>query len=211
MSFSRQNIDRIRVAALVLVGLGLFVSLIAGYFFYQEFRKEYVTSWWGNENKNTNQLPSQNTTFLGNQISLHIVANDPNGSELDVRQGQNLRIQASGTIIWFNTTTNPRECCTKTASPDGYDISNLDNALKAQYAEDMKSYLCPTALKGALIARFNGGPWFLIGEKYNYKATKSGTLKFSVNEVKFVKSKYDWMDNSGEFLVKIETESNQNK
>jgi hypothetical protein len=57
--------------------------------------------------------------------------------------------------------------------------------------------ILPTAPIGTLIGRIDGGPWFVIGSKYNKKVDTSGRLFLLYNEV-------IWHDDTGGYQVNVE-------
>lgn len=122
-----------------------------------------------------------------------------------VKSGTTVKVSASGTAVWKNIPVgNPskyEEC-----GPDGTSSTASKLISKAEYMSNMDQYLCPTALKGQLIAKVGNGSWFPVGSNYKGEMTNDGNLVFAINDLDPAKQPVaeNWGDNSKGFQITVE-------
>lgn len=122
---------------------------------------------------------------------------------VSLKSGSKFRIQGSGTAVWKNipvgNPTKYEECGPSGTSPTGSPLMS-----KGEYFSNINDYLCPTALKGALIARVGNGAWFPVGKNYQGVTTRDGQLVLAVNDVDPAKQPLlNWNDNSKGFQATV--------
>lgn len=118
-----------------------------------------------------------------------------------LKAGTKLNIRGSGTAVWKNLVVgNPtkyEEC-----GPEGTSPTRSSLISKEDYYSNINQYLCPTALKGALIAKIGNGSWFAVGNNYTGEVTSDGVLTIAVNDLDPGKHPIlNWQDNSKGFAV----------
>jgi hypothetical protein len=152
-----------------------------------------------------NSQKTQTTSTPSSRQSVFVDAKNPNGvdSGIYVRAGSTLEVKASGRAVWKNIAVgNPtkyEECGPNGTPPD--DSSSYAGKL---YGADLHAYLCPTARKGALIAKVGDGPWFKVGNNFKGELNTSGRLIFAVNDVDIKQlHPFNWSDNDKGFQATV--------
>lgn len=145
------------------------------------------------------------STTAKSTSSVFVDAKDSDGVDSGVylKKGSTLEINGSGTAVWKDIPVgNPSKY--QEAGPEGTPPDNSDSWDGRLYGADLDKYLCPTANKGALIARIGNGPWFKVGKYYKGEVTRSGKLDLAVNDVDIKKlPEANWYDNKKGFTAAI--------
>ena len=117
--------------------------------------------------------------------------------------GRKFEIKGTGTAVWKNIPVgNPTKY--ESCGPEGTSPTASVKMTREEYFSNIGDYLCPTALKGALIAKIGNGAWFPVGKNFQGVAQNDGVLTLAVNDVDPQKqSTSNWADNGGGFSVAV--------
>lgn len=193
------------VAAVILVAALLFGNLALNTIVSASQTKQEDPTYSGSATSTSNPFTTSAapTTSKSSTVSTFVDAKAQNGvdSGIYLKKGSTLEIDASGTAVWKDIPIgNPSKY--QEAGPDGTPPDNTDSWDGRLYGADLNKYLCPTANKGALIAKIGNGPWFKVGKKYKGEITTSGKLFYGVNDVDVTKlPEANWYDNKKGFTV----------
>ncbi len=151
--------------------------------------------------------PSQGKVVAGTQ-KVFVDAKNYNGINAGyVSSGSKITITGSGTAVWKNINpgnpTRHEECGPGGTSPTGSPLISRE-----EYFSNINMYMCPTALKGALIAKIGDGSWFPVGPNYKGVASSSGNLLLAINDLDPSKANpsQNWSDNSKGFDTTVTVE-----
>ena len=150
--------------------------------------------------------PSQgNSTSSGSSIFVN--AKSYQGVQYGVvKNNSTLHIKGSGTSVWKNIPVgNPtkfEEC-----GPDGTSPTNSPLISKESYMSNINDYLCPLALKGALIGKIGDGKWFPVGSNYKEEVKQGGMLVLAINDLDPQKQSIsNWADNDKGIMAYVQNE-----
>jgi hypothetical protein len=121
---------------------------------------------------------------------------------LRVTKGQTITVTATGQGVWKNIPKgNPTafEQC----GPDGTSPNASSLMTPAEYWSNIGSYRCSKAQKGALIGRYNNGPWFPVGSNFKGEVKEDSEFVLGINDLKPELGAANWADDSGGFQFAI--------
>ena len=169
-------------------------------------------STWGLRNSSDNNYTTPSTPSSSPQSDsvvgkggVYVDAKDSNGvdSGIVVKSGSVIEVQASGKAVWKNIPVgNPTKY--EETGPNGTLPNQSPLMSESEYWSNIDQYLCPSARKGALIAKVGNGPWFYVGDNYKGGIQSNGKLVFAINDLDPQKhSAANWRDNSKGFQVTV--------